>query len=67
MYMAVGNDRGTVFVWNLRPLQSKPIHLRHSLCNETIRDVAFSRDSNILIGVCDNGTIYKWERVSATR
>ncbi|XP_037044743.1 polycomb protein EED-like [Bradysia coprophila] len=64
-YLAVGNDRGTTFVWKIDPT-AKPMHLRHVLCNETIRDVAFSRDSNILIAVCDTGTVWKWDRVPTT-
>lgn len=64
-YMAVGNERGTTFLWKLDP-PAKSMHLRHPLCTDTIRCVAFSRDSKILITVCDNGSVWKWDRAPST-
>lgn len=63
-YMALGNSRGTTFVWKIDGDEpAKATHLTHHLCTSTVRSTAFSRDCKILITVCDDGTVWKWDRV----
>jgi len=64
--LAVGNDKGKTFVWNLDvdydELELKPTVLNHPLCKATIRQTAFSKDGTLLICVCDDGSIWHWEK-----
>jgi len=64
--LAVGNDKGKTSVWNLdvdyAELELKPTVLSHPLCKATIRQTALSKDGKLLICVCDDGTIWHWEK-----
>lgn len=63
--MAMGNQSGKIFVWDLHvpdPTVIRPIILAHPKCTTAVRQTTFSRDGNILIGVCDDGTIWRWDR-----
>lgn len=60
-FMAIGNTVGDIYVWYLNNRNpTKSIILRHRLCKKTIRQIAFSADGKILIGVSDDSTIYRW-------
>lgn len=62
--MALGNGHGKTFVWQIN--QDEPAQgmvLNHFLCTAAVRATAFSRDAKILISVCDDSTVWKWDRV----
>lgn len=61
--MAVGDANGTTLLWQID--ENKIIRLTHGSCTGQVRATAFSRDSKILISVCDDGTVWKWHRVDA--
>ncbi|XP_076062032.1 polycomb protein EED-like isoform X2 [Oratosquilla oratoria] len=64
--LAVGNQMGRVYVWDLDvadPTLARCSTLMHHKCNAPIRQTAFSRNGNILITVCDDATIWRWDRV----
>jgi polycomb protein EED len=63
-YLAVGDQEGRVFVWPLNvddPAESKYTILEHPDCKEPVRQVAFSRDNNVLVAVNDDGRIWRWD------
>lgn len=64
-YLAVGHDNGKIFMWNLDEpdMLIKRSVLGRKNCNSTVRQLSFSRDGKILIAVCDNGTIWRWDHI----
>nr|CAI5864818.1 unnamed protein product [Callosobruchus analis] len=64
--LALGNQTGKVFVWDLDvtdPAQAKCYTLQHPRCNTAVRQTSLSRDASILICVCDDGTVWRWDRI----
>lgn len=64
--LAVGNKSGTIFIYDLNvpdvnEVQANCTVLVHSNCLRAIRQVAFSTDGSVLIGVCDDATIWRWD------
>jgi len=65
--LALGNQVGKIYLYDLEsdhPSCSRPTLLQHSRCNTTVRQIAFSSSAKILISVCDDGTIWRWDRQS---
>jgi len=63
--MALGNQIGNIYVWDLAvddPTQSKFIKLQHKASTSAVRQTALSRDGGILLAVCDDGSIWRWDR-----
>jgi len=65
--LAVGNQTGRIYVWEMGindPQMIRSASLSHPKCNSALRQVAFSRDGSILVGVCDDATIWRWDMPS---
>jgi polycomb protein EED len=63
--MAAGNQIGRVYVWDIDvddPLQVKFMILTHNKCVSAVRQTTFSRDGNILVCVCDDASVWRWDR-----
>jgi polycomb protein EED len=63
--MALGNQNGKVFVWDLDvddPTQAKPIVLSHVKCTTPVRQTCLSKDGSVLVCVCDDSTVWRWDR-----
>eukprot|EP00052_Salpingoeca_macrocollata_P006410 m.53531 g.53531 ORF g.53531 m.53531 type:complete len:177 (+) comp15426_c0_seq3:47-577(+) len=64
-HIAIGNQAGKVFVWSLKRKSPTPVQvLEHKKCTSTVRQVDFNYNSMILISVCDDGTIWRWDLTS---
>jgi len=64
--LALGNQVGRVYVWDLGV--NDPQSLRHSVlahpkCGAAVRQTSLSKDGDILLAVCDDGTIWRWDRI----
>lgn len=65
-YLALGNQQGRVYVWDMDassdPRNIKYSILSHPMCKSAVRQTTFSKDGTILVYVCDDGSIYRWDR-----
>jgi len=63
--LALGNQVGKTYVWDLsgaEPSQIKMGVLSHAKCTSAVRQTSLSRDGKILLSVCDDGTIWRWDK-----
>lgn len=63
-YLAVGNQVGKIFVFDLESPSPniKPSVMSHHKATKPVRQLAFSRNSDILIATCDDGKIWRWDK-----
>ena len=65
--LALGNQAGRIYVWDLEveePRQIRAVQLAHAKCASAVRQTSWSRDGRTLVGVCDDGTIWRWDRAN---
>jgi len=63
--LALGNQLGKTYVWDLdvaEPAAVRQTVLSHPKCTTAVRQTGLSRDGNILLCVCDDGTIWRWDK-----
>ena len=63
--LALGNQVGKIYLYDLEaehPSTCKPALLVHSRCTSVIRQISFDVNAKILIAVCDDGTIWRWDK-----
>ncbi|CAB3990200.1 polycomb eed [Paramuricea clavata] len=63
--LALGNQVGKIYTWDIDVTDShdaKQKVLSHPKCTAAVRQTCFSKDGSVLICVCDDGTIWRWDR-----
>ena len=63
--LALGNQVGKTYLWDMDtddPAQCRYTVLSHPKCTSAIRQTSLSRDGDVLICACDDGTIWRWDR-----
>jgi len=64
--LAVGNQEGKVFVWDLDSKNPSSKSSRQTLetkyCNSAVRQTSISHGGSIIISVCDDGSVWRWDR-----
>ena len=63
--LAMGNQVGKIFLYNLEgdhPSMQKPQVLMNNRCNSAIRQMSFNVNAKLLVAVCDDGTIWRWDK-----
>ncbi|XP_076176869.1 polycomb protein EED isoform X2 [Ptiloglossa arizonensis] len=63
--IALGNQVGKTYVWDLEveePGQARCYSLQHPRCTAPIRQTSLSRDGSVLLCVCDDATVWRWNR-----
>ena len=64
--MALGNQVGKTYVWDLEtddPIRTRHIVLTHPKCTTAVRQTALSRNGHVLLTVCDDATVWRWDRI----
>ncbi|XP_026682466.1 polycomb protein eed-B [Diaphorina citri] len=64
--LAVGNQSGRTYVWDLDvqdPSSIKFQILSHPRCMSAVRQTTLSKNGNVLLCVCDDGTVWRWDKV----
>ncbi|KAL1123261.1 hypothetical protein AAG570_002347, partial [Ranatra chinensis] len=64
--VALGNQVGRLFVWDLDvddPSRAQCSTLSHPRCTTAIRQTSLSRDGSVLLCVCDDATIWRWDKI----
>ena len=64
--LALGNQVGKTYVWDMNVEEPSLISysvLSHPKCTSAIRQTSLSKTGNILICVCDDGTVWRWDRI----
>ena len=65
--LALGNQAGKTVVWDLDvadPGSIRQVTLGHTKCVSAVRQTAWSADGRMLITVCDDATVWRWDRVN---
>ena len=65
--LALGNQVGKTYVWDMNvedPSSIRAVSLSHSKCVSPVRQTAWSSDGRVLITVCDDATVWRWDRVN---
>lgn len=69
--LALGNQIGQIYVYELgsecEEYKIPGIILRHPQCTQVIRQTAFSRDGHLIVAVCDDGTVWRWDSTNRKR
>jgi len=63
-FLGVGNMHGGIYVWDLNNGSLKPMLLQGPQCTEAVRRVAFNHNATTCLGVCDDGTCWRWDRIT---
>lgn len=64
--LALGNQTGKIYVWDLNVTDPRTVRhsvLTHPKCTSAVRQTSLSRNGEVLISVCDDGTIWRWDRM----
>lgn len=66
--LTLGNACGQTFLYDLNgtdvaTMRVESSLLLHEKCTRPIRQTAFSMDGSVLICVCDDSTIWRWDAV----
>jgi len=64
-WMALGNRTGKIYVYDLdveQPTDIRYTVLSHPKCLRTVRQTSMSCDGKIIMAVCDDGTLWRWDR-----
>ncbi len=60
--MAIGNTKGFISIFDLEQKSERAVcKLSHSGCKNTVRQVCFSKSGQIVISVCDDSTVWRWD------
>ena len=62
--LALGNQKGKTYIYDLDtedPSHIKSTVLFNPKCNSAVRQTALSRNGDVLICVCDDGTVWRWD------
>ncbi|KAF8655398.1 hypothetical protein HU200_061139 [Digitaria exilis] len=62
--LAIGNAEGEIYLWEVQ--SSPPVltaRLHNAQCNAQIRQTAVSNDGSTILGVGDDGNIWRWDEI----